>query len=263
MPNPFGLGRARLSDKASFVASDESESDSDKKRASDKLTDPQKRSTHAFMPKDTRTRILVTARRLFNADGFGNVTTATLASAVGIAQGNLWYHFKSKRDLLEAISADFIAHIQERLRIGPVQGTDVVDAYIRWLEAFATELREYRFLYRDQADYGEHSDIVLAHLPDLYSDSQAQLKQFYASMIEQDLLDWPEERLDDLATNAIIIIRFGLEYLRETQQAVADGSGAVRQTFLQHLTLLEHRLKPEAATRIRAALSAPAADQAQ
>ena len=41
----------------------------------------------------TRDRIIDTARQLFNRLHYANVTTAMLADAVGIAEGNLWYHF--------------------------------------------------------------------------------------------------------------------------------------------------------------------------
>ena len=53
----------------------------------------------------TRDRIVEAARRLFNERGYGEVTTAALASHLGTAEGNLRYHFKTKRALLEAIAA--------------------------------------------------------------------------------------------------------------------------------------------------------------
>jgi hypothetical protein len=68
-------------------------------------------------------------------------------------------------------------------------------------------------------------------------------------MVRVGLLDWPEDRIDHLTVNAVILIRFGLEYFRETQQAF--DSGAVEQTLLQHLTLFEHQLDPAAAKRLR------------
>ena len=63
----------------------------------------------------TRDRILETARDLFNARRFGNVTTAELAAECGIAEGNLWYHFKNKRALLEAITERFLTDVEDRL----------------------------------------------------------------------------------------------------------------------------------------------------
>ncbi len=115
--------------------------------------------------------------------------------------------------------------------------------------AHERELLLYRFLYRDQADYGGHSQIVLDNITGLYDNSRAQFKAFFTGMVRVGLLDWPEDRIDPLTVNAVILIRFGLEYFRETQQAF--DSGAVEQTFLQHLTLFEHQLDPAAAKRLR------------
>ena len=67
----------------------------------------------------TRERIIALAQTRFNELGYGNVTTAALAAELGISEGNLWYHFKTKRDLLEVISAEFVLYLNERLALLP------------------------------------------------------------------------------------------------------------------------------------------------
>lgn len=203
------------------------------------------------MAISTRDRILATSRRMFNEHGFGKVTTAMLAARAGIAEGNLWYHFKTKRDLLDAVSEEFLDQVSQRLAIRPSDSVDVIDEYARFLKAYMRELREYRFLYRDQADYGEHGKELLRRLPELYELNRQQLKGFFLAMTEDGVLEWEADRLDDLTLNATVIIRYFMEYLREANQQVGTGSGAVRQAFLQHLTLFEHRLQKDSATRLR------------
>ena len=197
----------------------------------------------------TRERIIALAQARFNEFGYGNVTTAVLASELGISEGNLWYHFKTKRDLLESISKEFVLYSNERLALRASGEKDVIEGYIELMMAHERELLLYRFLYRDQADYGCHSQIVLDNITGLYDKSRAQFKAFFSEMVRVGILDWPKNRIDHLTVNAVILIRFGLEYLRETQQAF--DSGAVEQTFLQHLTLFEHQLDPAAAKRLR------------
>jgi hypothetical protein len=100
----------------------------------------------------------------------------------------------------------------------------------------------------------------LDNITGLYDKSRAQFRAFFTEMVRVGLLDWPEDRIDHLTVNAIILIRFGLEYLRETQQAF--DSSAVEQTFLQHLTLFEHQLDPAAAKRLRDAAARLLTDSA-
>ena len=55
----------------------------------------------------TRARVLTTCRDLFNERGPAAVTTAEIAAAVGINEGNLYYHFQRKEQILEALFSDF------------------------------------------------------------------------------------------------------------------------------------------------------------
>ena len=204
----------------------------------------------------TRDRILSAARRMFNALGYGNVTTAALAAEIGISEGNLWYHFRTKRDLLEAISEDYLAVIEARLSLHPSAGEDVISGYARLLAALLAEIGDYAFLYRDQADYGEHGRAVSGRITDLYTRTQAQLTKHHAAMVDAGHLDWPYDQLDDLGINATIILRFGQEYFRETEPSGRTDADCARRTIERHLTLFEDRLTPAARYRLRHALAA-------
>jgi AcrR family transcriptional regulator len=200
----------------------------------------------------TRERIVEQARLLFNAQGYGAVTTAALAAHCGIAEGNLWYHFKTKQALLEAISARFAEAIEARLGLRP--GGDPVGDYAGLLHAVMREFRDFRFLYRDQSNYGEHAEAIRAGAPDWLERTYAQLEAHLAALADAGLLDWPRERLRDLAINATIILRYGLEHYRELGEPTGAGSGAIQRALLRHLTLFEHRLDPSAAAELHTAI---------
>jgi len=50
----------------------------------------------------TRQRIVAAANRLFYSDGIGRVSVDAIADAAGITKRSLYYHFKSKDDLVAA-----------------------------------------------------------------------------------------------------------------------------------------------------------------
>lgn len=203
----------------------------------------------------TRERILKTARELFNARRFGNVTTADLAAECGISEGNLWYHFKNKRALLEALSDAFLEEVEHRLALLPSDESKILEDYADMIAALVAEIRRYRFLYRDQADYGEHTDRLLQRLPGIYRDTLAQFRTYLHAMIKAGHLAFPRDQLPVLATNMVIILRYHLEFLRESGADSDIGSGAVMSAVKQHLTLLEGALSPGAAKQLDAALS--------
>lgn len=204
----------------------------------------------------TKDRILETARELFNARRFGNVTTAELASECGIAEGNLWYHFKNKRALLEAITGQFLVDVEERLARLPSDPAIILQEYADMLFALMSEIRRYRFLYRDQADYGEHTDNLLERLPGIYRDTQTQFQTFFHGMVKGEHLTLEPGRIPALATNSVLILRYHLEFLRESGQDSDIGSGAVRAAVEQHLTLFEQALNTSARKTLRSALDA-------
>src|SRR6266700_1658029 len=61
----------------------------------------------------TRVRILSACRQLFNERGLSNVTTADIANAVGINEGNLYYHFQRKEQLIENLFNEFEANLRQ------------------------------------------------------------------------------------------------------------------------------------------------------
>lgn len=56
----------------------------------------------------TRSRILEEARCFANEVGFDRLTTRELAERCGINEGNLYYYFKTKAQLIEALFARFV-----------------------------------------------------------------------------------------------------------------------------------------------------------
>lgn len=202
----------------------------------------------------TRDRILATALTLFNETGYGAVTTAALADHLGMAEGNLWYHFKTKRALLDAIGERFAITFEARLTLVPLG--DPVEAYARLLAAIMAELRDFRFLYRDQPAYGEHAAVIAEHAAEWIRRTYSQFEAHFAALASAGALHLPVERLPDLAVNASILLRYGLEHERELGAATASGTGAVRRTLLRHLTLFEHALSAPAIARLHAAIEA-------
>ena len=203
-------------------------------------------------PQKTRDRIAETARALFNEQGYGAVSTAAVAAACGIAEGNLWYHYKTRRALLDTIGERFAVVIEMRLALRPA--SDPVGDYAAMVAAMMTEFRDFRFLYRDQHSYGEHAEVVGINAPDWTRRTFAQLELYLAALVDAGQLDWPRERLRDLAVNATIILRYGLEHYREMGEATGSGTGSVQRTLRRHLTLFEHRLGAAAALRLHAAI---------
>jgi AcrR family transcriptional regulator len=206
----------------------------------------------------TRERILDAAAALFNAQRYGNVTTAMLAKAAGLSEGNLWYHFPEKRAILDAISERFLVQCARRLTIVPKR-ENVLAQYADYLHVLAEEIRDFQFMYRDQADYGEHSAVILATLPTTYRETIGQFRRFLDAMRLEKHLDLARDKIEPLAVNIVIVLRFYMEFAREAGLPPLGAGELIAQSFASHLSLFEGALTREARAFLAKRLEAEAA----
>jgi AcrR family transcriptional regulator len=69
-----------------------------------------------YRPEETRERILAAAKLLFARKGYPNTSTADIAAEAGVAEGSIFYHFGSKRNLMTAIGEAFGAMLVAHMR---------------------------------------------------------------------------------------------------------------------------------------------------
>ena len=65
---------------------------------------------------DTRARLLDAASAVVRRDGAQALTLEAVAAQAGVSKGGLLYHFRSKRELLEAMVGGWLAEFQRRDR---------------------------------------------------------------------------------------------------------------------------------------------------
>lgn len=65
---------------------------------------------------ERKNEILDAAERLFATKGYDETSTSTILDEVGIARGTLYYHFKSKEDILDAVIMRMVCRMLEEAR---------------------------------------------------------------------------------------------------------------------------------------------------
>jgi AcrR family transcriptional regulator len=85
-----------------------------------------------------RERILEAAERLFAERGFDRTSTARIATAAGVPHGLIFYHFKTKMDLLLAVVRDSEIVMMDDLAAVPREHADLRQAVAAiWLQLSA------------------------------------------------------------------------------------------------------------------------------
>jgi AcrR family transcriptional regulator len=97
---------------------------------------------------DTRTRIQNVALRLFNDNGYEATSLREIADAIGVTKAALYYHFKTKEEIVTSLIDDRIA---------------TLDALFSWgltLPRTAAGRREFIRRYADELFVGNHFDTM-------------------------------------------------------------------------------------------------------
>lgn len=96
----------------------------------------------------TRDRILGTSLQLFNSLGEPNVTTLLISDELDISPGNLYYHFKSKGDIVDELFESFEAELLDLLAV-PDDADVSLDEFSFFLHLLFEAVARYRFMYQD------------------------------------------------------------------------------------------------------------------
>ena len=80
--------------------------------------------TRRYDPAETRQRVLEAANRLFTTKGFVATGTADIARAADVSEGSIFYHFGSKKKLLEELGR---AYGERMVAAMHHEGEDIAD----------------------------------------------------------------------------------------------------------------------------------------
>jgi AcrR family transcriptional regulator len=155
-------------------------------------------------PDGARERAVAAALALFNERGPDRVTTAQIAAAAEMNEGNLYYYFKTKRALVMFIFSRFEEEVARFFETSIADGADPA-AYLAFLRTWFTIVWRYRFLQRaPELRRGIRAVSIRARAP-------------VARLIEQ-MRDWgliavSDAELDVLLANAWIISTYWVVYL--------------------------------------------------
>ena len=114
--------------------------------------------TISLFSDSTRDKLLKKSLELFNKKGYVSVTTSLLASSSNVREGNLWYHFKSKKNLVESHIELFKENIS--LKLEDVDRIDL-ESLIKKLFSQYYFNWDFRYLFRDNLVNNFPTDRVL------------------------------------------------------------------------------------------------------
>lgn len=159
----------------------------------------------------TKDRIIDTALRLFNDEGEPNVTTNHIADEMDISPGNLYYHYRSKDDIIWQIFLNYEKKIQHVLSQKDVDYTSMEDMWF-YLHMVFEVIAEYRFLYRNLIQLMNRIEFLKRHFRRILAMKSQTALNIMQQLAEQGSLKADEQTIASLADQIALTATFWLNY---------------------------------------------------
>lgn len=158
----------------------------------------------------TRDRILHKSLELFNELGEPNVTTLLISDELDISPGNLYYHFKSKTDILINLFEWYETEIGALLEV-PDSVMDIEDQWF-FLHLIFEKIAKYRFIYQDILHVLAQHDSIKSRFNKIIKKKQRATSKILLSLKDQESLHANDDEVAALCENIVMTATFWINY---------------------------------------------------
>ena len=169
-------------------------------------------------PRRTREKILAQSLRLFNEIGEPNTTTSAIADEMNISPGNLYYHFRNKEEIVDAIFEEFEREIDPLLDAPFKREVHFEDAWL-FLHLLFEAIWKYRFIYRDLNDLLSRNRRLETQFQSILQRKERAARALCDAMARARDLRATEREIESLSTNMVLVATywFSFEYVRNAR----------------------------------------------
>ncbi len=189
----------------------------------------------------TRDRVLDVCLVLFNERGVARVTTAEIAEAASINEGNLYYYFQKKEQLALALFDRFAAALLE-VAEAPLSDPSDLAAYASYQRGWFDVMWDFRFFYRDGAALRALAPALRQRLHDITRQGQSAVRRVFGLMRAHALLRATDDEIEGLIANIWIVSTYWMDFragdgTAVTQDDLAWGRRQVEMLYRPYLVV--------------------------
>lgn len=205
--------------------------------------------TSLLFTDSTRDKLLKTSLNLFNEKGFNAVTTSSLACSAKVLEGTLWYHFKSKKNLVEShldlFDKNFSLDLQAYKKIS-------IDNLVNKLFSQYLYVWDFRYLFRnDLMNNFEKDKVFFKRLSNLDESRLNVLREEALFGRDVGIFDFQDSELEELIEIMFLIVYNWLDlcikkYPKENSNFHAKkGSGLIIKVLEPYMSMESKKIANE------------------
>lgn len=183
----------------------------------------------------TSDRILETSLALFNSVGEPNVTTLLISDELDISPGNLYYHFRSKGDIVAELFQRFEREMHDLLAV-PDDADISLDQNGFFLHLLFECVARYRFIYQDLVNVLSRHERLQARFKRILQKKTQAFLTICESFKRQSIMQIEQEQLKALCEQLTLTICYWnsfdtLSHLSD-RESVDPGRGVYHMMHL-------------------------------
>jgi AcrR family transcriptional regulator len=159
----------------------------------------------------TSDRILETSLALFNSVGEPNVTTLLISDEMDISPGNLYYHFRSKGDIVTELFQRFESEMQDILAV-PEDADISLDQNGFFLHLLFECIARYRFIYQDLVNVLSRYEQLQTRFRRILQKKQRAFLMICESFQRQEIMEIKQEQLKALCEQLTLTICYWISF---------------------------------------------------
>lgn len=169
----------------------------------------------------TRDKILKTSLALFNAEGEAQISTVDIAAVLGISPGNLYYHFKGKEAIIDALFDAFEVEMRQVLSAPVGKPLSLEDNWV-FVYIIFEEINDFRFFYEGMSSILERCPSLRPRLARLLALKKATTLAVLGSLEKQALVAFLPGEKERLADRLAAHLTYWLQYRALTEGQMSD-----------------------------------------
>ncbi len=200
--------------------------------------------------RNTRELVLLTSLALFNKLGEANVSTNLIANEAEISPGNLYYHFRSKEDIVLELFKRYLLVIRPLVSIDEAEQPGIDDLWMR-LHLIFEAMGRFRFLFRNLPDLYARLPNLRHALHGLLERQRNSLERLISGLEARGVMSIENHAIPMLVDNMLLNMTYWIPYAEIHGQAGLEDATSITSAAARVLHLILPHMRGEEAQALR------------
>ncbi|WP_395342432.1 TetR/AcrR family transcriptional regulator [Ningiella sp. W23] len=197
----------------------------------------------------TAEKVLMISLELFNQEGEGNVSSVDIANELDISPGNLYYHYRGKDEIIEALVERYVS----RMSAIEQSFSEDVDFY-RYLHHCLEIMHLFRFLFQNIAELCVRYPAINKKLQRVAKFQRKYLREFLIKQQKVEVLSGSSEDIDLLLDVISLVLFQSLNYYRMQGEVLNNPDIVYRELMTIFFSLQPYYKNRARASNIKQAI---------